>query len=212
MKTLSKLGIIGGAALFLTATPFSLDFSHRNVTPSLDTADAATVRAAGVHRRAYRRAGIHGVAFYRHRAGLRSYAAYRPYRVGLRRVGLRSYAAYRPYRVGLRSYAAYRPYRVGWRSYALYRPYRVGWRRAALWGAGAYGAYAAFGYPTYSSYAYSSPAYSSYASSYPAYSSYASPTCSCGQSYAGYSPSYASYASASYWPGRYWGLGRRLWW
>ena len=61
MKKLSMLGIIGGAAL-LTAVPFSVQWSQRNVSLSLDSADARLGRpltatsVAGVHRRAYRRA------------------------------------------------------------------------------------------------------------------------------------------------------------
>ena len=65
MKKLSMLGIIVGAAL-LTATPFSLQWSQKNVALSLDSADARVGRpltatsVAGVnrrvHRRAYRRA------------------------------------------------------------------------------------------------------------------------------------------------------------
>jgi hypothetical protein len=62
MKKLSILGIVVGAAL-LTATPFSLQWSHEsNVALSLDRADARVGRpltatsVAGVHRRAYRRA------------------------------------------------------------------------------------------------------------------------------------------------------------
>jgi hypothetical protein len=66
MKKLSVLGIIGGAAL-LTAAPFSLQWSQKNVALSLDTADARIGRpltplsVAGVHRRAYRRA-VYGTA------------------------------------------------------------------------------------------------------------------------------------------------------
>ena len=66
MKKLSILGILAVAAL-LTAVPFSLQWSHeKNVTLSLDRADARVGRpltatsVAGVnrrvHRRAYRRA------------------------------------------------------------------------------------------------------------------------------------------------------------
>ena len=60
MKKLSVLGIIGGAAL-LTAAPFSLQWSQKNVALSLDSAEARIGRpgtalsVAGVHRRAYRR-------------------------------------------------------------------------------------------------------------------------------------------------------------
>ena len=58
MKKLSVLGIIGGAAL-LTAAPFSLQWSQKNVALSLDSAEARIGRpgtalsVAGVHRRAY---------------------------------------------------------------------------------------------------------------------------------------------------------------
>jgi hypothetical protein len=58
MKQRSTLGIIGGAAL-LIAAPFSLQWSHKNVPLSLDSAEARTgrphtARMAGVSRRAYR--------------------------------------------------------------------------------------------------------------------------------------------------------------
>ena len=58
MKQLRTLGIIGGAAL-LIAAPFSLQWSQKNVSLSLDSAEARTAtRFAGVrlrvHRRAYR--------------------------------------------------------------------------------------------------------------------------------------------------------------
>jgi hypothetical protein len=65
MKKLGMLGIIGGAAI-LTAMPFSLQWSQKNVMLSLDGAEARIGRPltatsiAGVdrrvHRRAYRRA------------------------------------------------------------------------------------------------------------------------------------------------------------
>jgi hypothetical protein len=54
MKKLSMIGIIGGAAL-LTAAPFSLQWSQRNLALSLDSADARIGRpltatsVAGVH-------------------------------------------------------------------------------------------------------------------------------------------------------------------
>jgi hypothetical protein len=60
MTKLSKLGIIGGAAL-LTAVPFTLQWSQNGVSLSVDSADARVGRpltplsVAGVHRRAYRR-------------------------------------------------------------------------------------------------------------------------------------------------------------
>ena len=61
MKKGTILGTIVGAAL-LTAAPFSLQWSQKTVTLSLDSADARVgrpltpVSVAGVHRRAYRRA------------------------------------------------------------------------------------------------------------------------------------------------------------
>jgi hypothetical protein len=64
MKKLGMLGIIGGAAI-LTAVPLSLQWSQKNVTLSLASAEAqerplTATSAAGVsrrvHRRAYRRA------------------------------------------------------------------------------------------------------------------------------------------------------------
>src|SRR5262249_37736054 len=81
MKKLSMLGIIGGAAL-LTAVPFSLQWSQKNVALSRDSAEARIGRpltatsVAGVsrrvHRRAYRRA-VYGTAV----AGLGGYSYYR---------------------------------------------------------------------------------------------------------------------------------------
>jgi hypothetical protein len=62
------LGTIVGAAL-LAAAPFSLQWSQKAVTLSLDSADARLGRpltpfsVAGVHRRAYRRA-VYGAAAY----------------------------------------------------------------------------------------------------------------------------------------------------
>src|SRR5262249_56236050 len=61
MKKLGMLGIIGGAAI-LTAVPLSLQWSQRNVTLSLDGAEARIGRPltatsiAGVNRRVHRRA------------------------------------------------------------------------------------------------------------------------------------------------------------
>jgi hypothetical protein len=63
MKKLAMLGIIGGAAIFLTAVPLSLQWSQKNVTLSLDSAKAETATSAAVvsrrvHRKAYRRAAF----------------------------------------------------------------------------------------------------------------------------------------------------------
>jgi hypothetical protein len=56
MKKLAMLGIIGAAAI-LTVAPLSLQWSQKNVVLSLDSAKAGTATsAAGVSRRAYRRA------------------------------------------------------------------------------------------------------------------------------------------------------------
>ena len=68
MKKGIILGTIVGVAL-LTAAPFSLQWSQKAVTLSLDSADARIGRpltplsVAGVHRRAYRRA-VYGTAAY----------------------------------------------------------------------------------------------------------------------------------------------------
>jgi hypothetical protein len=99
MKKLDMLGIIGGTAL-LTAAPFSLQWSQKNVALSLDSAEARIGRpltatsVAGVsrrvHRRAYRRA-VYGTAA----AGLGGYGYYgysEPPRVRRRPFGL-SHAA-----------------------------------------------------------------------------------------------------------------------
>jgi hypothetical protein len=69
MKKLTIVGILVGAA-FLTAAPFSLQWSQKNVVLSLDSADARVGRpltatsVAGVHRRAHRRAYRHGHYYY----------------------------------------------------------------------------------------------------------------------------------------------------
>jgi len=60
MKQLSMLGIIGGAAL-LIVSPFSLQWSQKNVLLSLDRAEATATRVAGVSRRVHRRAYWHPV-------------------------------------------------------------------------------------------------------------------------------------------------------
>jgi hypothetical protein len=69
MKKLSMLGIIVGAAL-LSAAPFSLQWSQKNVALSLDSADARIGRpltatsVAGVNRRVHRRAYRRGYYYY----------------------------------------------------------------------------------------------------------------------------------------------------
>jgi hypothetical protein len=69
MNKLSVLGIIVGAAL-LSAAPFSLQWSQKNVALSLDSADARVGRpltatsVAGVNRRVHRRAYRRGYYHY----------------------------------------------------------------------------------------------------------------------------------------------------
>ena len=95
------LGTIVGAAL-LTAAPFSLQWSQKNVALSLDSADARIGRpltplsVAGVHRRAYRRA--HRSAVYGGAAayGVGSYygaSGYPGYSYGYPAYGYGSYAS-----------------------------------------------------------------------------------------------------------------------
>ena len=69
MKKLSMLGIIVGAAL-LSAAPFSLQWSQKNVALSLDSANARVGRpltatsVAGVNRRVHRRAYRRGYYYH----------------------------------------------------------------------------------------------------------------------------------------------------
>jgi hypothetical protein len=58
MKKLGMLGIIGGAAI-LTAVPLSLQWSQKNVTLSLASAEAQErpLTATSVSRRTYRNSG-----------------------------------------------------------------------------------------------------------------------------------------------------------
>jgi hypothetical protein len=69
MNKLRVLGIIVGAAL-LSAAPFSLQWSQKNVALSLDSADARVGRpltatsVAGVNRRVHRRAYRRGYYYY----------------------------------------------------------------------------------------------------------------------------------------------------
>ena len=113
MKKLGMLWTIGVAAL-LTAAPFSLQWSQKNVALSLDSADARIGRPltatsiAGVHRRAYRRA--YRSAVYAGAAGY-GYGLYSGY-------GYPSYSSYSaPY-----SYNYTAPY-----SYSYSAPYRYGY-------------------------------------------------------------------------------------
>src|SRR5262249_43847495 len=142
MKKLSTLGIISGAAL-LTAAPFSLQWSQKNVALSLDSAEARIGRPltatslAGVnrrvHRRAYRRAvygtaaaGLGGYGYYSYSSP--SYSSYyAPYSSGYATPYSYSYAA--PYSSGYASPYGY--------SYAAPHSY---YRRpfAFFWGGGCF--------------------------------------------------------------------------
>ena len=126
MKKLSMLGIIGGAAL-LTAAPFSLQWSQKNVVLSLDSADARIGRPltatsiAGVHRRAYRRA--YRSAVYAGAAGYGygsysgySYPSYSSY------YAPQSYSSY--YAPYSSPYGNYAPYSSPYGNYAPYSYYR----------------------------------------------------------------------------------------
>jgi hypothetical protein len=113
------LGTIVGAAL-LTAAPFSLQWSQKTVTLSLDSADARLGRpltpmsVAGVPRRAYRRA-VYGAAAYGVGSyyGASGYPGYSYGRYGYPAYGYGSYAS--GYGYGYGSYASgYRGY--GYRS------------------------------------------------------------------------------------------------
>jgi len=116
MKKLSMLGIIGGAAL-LTAAPFSLQWSQKNVALSLDSADARIGRPltatsiAGVHRRAYRRA--YRSAVYAGAAGY-GYGSYSGY----------SYPSYSSYYAPQSYSSYYAPYSSPYGNYAPYSYYR----------------------------------------------------------------------------------------
>ena len=99
MKKGTILGTIVGAAL-LAAAPFSLQWSQKAVTLSLDSADARLGRpltpfsVAGVHRRAYRRA-VYGAAAYGVGSyyGASGYSGYSYGRYGYPAYGYGSYAS-----------------------------------------------------------------------------------------------------------------------
>ena len=115
MKKLSMLGLIGGAAL-LTAVPFSIQWSQKNVTLSLDSAEARIGRpwtplsVAGVHRRAYRRA---------YRAAV--YGGVTGYGLGYSGYGYPTYG-YSSYGYGYPAYSyGYPAYSYGYPGYLCYR-------------------------------------------------------------------------------------------
>jgi hypothetical protein len=131
MKKGTILGTIVGAAL-LTAAPFSLQWSQKTVTLSLDSADARIGRpltpmsVAGVHRRAYRRAAYgtaaaYGVGSY---YGASGYPGYSYSSSGYPASGYRSYYA----SVGYPGYG-YGSYASGYPGYGNYG-YRPGYRAA----------------------------------------------------------------------------------
>jgi len=118
MKKFSMLGIIGGAAL-LTAVPFSIQWSQKNVTLSLDSAEARIGRpwtplsVAGVHRRAYRRA---------YRAAV--YGGVTGYGLGYSGYGYPTYG-YSSYGYGYPAYSyGYPAYSYGYPGYLGYRVVR----------------------------------------------------------------------------------------
>ena len=127
MKRLIAVSTVVMGAAILCAAPFSLQWSQKTVTLSLDSADARIGRpltpmsVAGVHRRAYRRA-VYGTAAY----GVGSYygaSGYPGYSYGT--YGSYGYPAY-----GYGSYASGYP-GYGYGGYG-YRPgYRAA-RRVAI--------------------------------------------------------------------------------
>ena len=136
MKKGTILGTIVGAAL-LAAAPFSLQWSQKTVTLSLDSADARIGRpltpmsVAGVHRRAYRRA-VYGAAAY----GVGSYYGASGYGYGSYASGYPAYG-YGPYASGY-GYG-YGSYTSGYRGYG----YRSLYATAAGYPGYGYGGWAA---------------------------------------------------------------------
>jgi len=135
MRKLSVLGVIGGAAL-LAAVPFSIQWSQKNVTLSLDSAEARIGRpltplsVAGVHRRAYRRA--YRAAIYGGAAGYGlgySGYGYPTYGYGSYSYGYPAYS-YGGYGYGYPAYS-YGGYGYGYPGYGGYLRYRVA-RRVAI--------------------------------------------------------------------------------
>ena len=128
MKKRTILGTIVGAAL-LTAAPFSLQWSQKTVTLSLDSADArighplTPFSVAGVHRRAYRRAVYGTAAAY----GVGSYygaSGYPGYSYGYPASGYGSYAS------GYPGYGYRSLYATGYPGYGYGGYYRPGFRAA----------------------------------------------------------------------------------
>ena len=158
MKKGIILSTIVGAAL-LTAAPFSLQWSQKTVTLSLDSADARIGRpltplsVAGVHRRAYRRAA-YGTAAAVGAYGVGSYYA------ASRNPGY-SYSSYSyPASSGYGSYSSGYP-SYGYGSYASGYP---GFGSGFGFGSGyGYQSLYASGYPS------AGYGYGSYASGYPGY-------------------------------------------
>jgi hypothetical protein len=129
MKKGIILGTIVGAAL-LTAAPFSLQWSQKTVTLSLDSADARIGRpltpmsVAGVHRRAYRRAAYGAAAGY----GVGSYyGGYRSYGYGS--YGYPAYG-YGSYATGYPGYGYRSLYASAYPGYGYGGYYRPGYRAA----------------------------------------------------------------------------------
>ena len=125
MRKLGKLGIVGGAAL-LTVTPFSLQWSHDEISLSLGSADAqvgelpTATNNAGVHRRVYRRT-YRRVAYPAAAAGVAGYGYGSYYGYGYGSYYGYSSAYYSAY-YAPRPYASYyRP--VTSRVRAIYWPY-----------------------------------------------------------------------------------------
>jgi hypothetical protein len=159
MKKLRVFGIIGGAAL-LAAAPFSLQWSQRTVTLSLDSADARVGRpltplsVAGVQRRSYRRA-VRSTVYAGAAAGAVGYGVGAYYGGGCSP----------SYGTGY-GYGSY----YGGSSYPSYSDAGYGYPSAGYAGYGyPSSGYAGYGYPSsgYAGYGYPSSGYAGY--SYPSY-------------------------------------------
>jgi hypothetical protein len=138
MKRLTAVSTVVMGAAILCAAPFSLQWSQKTVTLSLDSAEARLGRpltplsVAGVHRRAYRRA-VYGTAAY----GVGSY------------YGASGYPGYSYGSYGSYGYPAY-----GYGSYASgYPGYGYGSYASGYPGYGYRSLYASAGYPGYGGWA-----------------------------------------------------------